>query len=290
MLIDDALLLHKELDSDSSRFDVELLLCHVLDRSRAYLMAHGEEALSSDQQMLFEELFNRRQKGEPIAYILGHQPFWSLDLLVNPSTLIPRPDTEKLVEVALGLFGQQKRRVLDLGTGTGAIALALASERPQWELIGADKQDEAVQLAKANGRRLGFQNVSFLCSDWFQYVGKRIERHNPSTDTNTDDADKFDLIVCNPPYIDPKDPHLTQGDVRFEPRSALVSDISGTADLQYLIDQSKHYLLPGGYLLLEHGYQQGDWVNRAMHQAGYQDVQTHSDLSGHPRVTGGRKN
>ena len=287
MNIDEALLQYQSLeDSDSPRFDAELLLCHVLDKSRAYLMAHGEEKLTKAHKSQFIELLDRRRRGEPVAYILGHQPFWSLDLLVNPSTLIPRPDTEKLVEVALGLFGQQPRRVLDLGTGTGAIALALASERPQWQLIGADKQFDAVQLAKANGRRLGFQNVSFLCSDWFQEVGSQRPRHHDSSPT---DENKFDLIVCNPPYIDPLDPHLDQGDVRFEPRSALVSDISGTADLQYLIDQAKHYLLNGGYLLLEHGYQQGEWVNRAMRQAGYYDVQTHNDLAGNPRVTGGRK-
>lgn len=263
--------------SDSPRLDIELLLCHVLQKNRTYLFTWPDKTLSPEQTEEFLQFFNRRKSGEPIAHILGQREFWSLPIAVNNSTLIPRPDTELLVELVLELFAndapQQKRSCLDLGTGTGAIVLAIASEKPQWQLVGVDKSADAVALAQQNRDQLNFGHVEIKQSDWFSAIP----------------AQQFDVIVSNPPYIDPQDPHLQQGDVRFEPRSALIADNRGLADIELIIQQSWNYLCEQGWLLLEHGYDQGQAVRDLLIARGFAQVETRTDLGGNERVTLGRK-
>ena len=277
--INQCLQLSTELDavSDSARLDIELLLCHVLKKNRTYLFTWPDKTLSPEQAEEFLQFFNRRKSGEPIAHILGQREFWSLPLSVNNSTLIPRPDTELLVELVLELFvddvPQQKRMCLDLGTGTGAIVLAIASEKPEWQLVGVDRSVDAVALAEKNRSALQFANVQILQSDWFSAIP----------------AQQFDVIVSNPPYIDPQDPHLDQGDVRFEPRSALIADNQGLADIELIIQQSWNYLCEQGWLLLEHGYDQGQAVRDLLIARGFAQVETRTDLGGNERVTLGRK-
>lgn len=263
--------------SDSARLDIELILCHILQKNRTYLFTWPDKILSSEQTEQFLQFFNRRKSGEPIAHILGQREFWSLPLAVNNSTLIPRPDTELLVELVLELFAgdvpQQKRSCLDLGTGTGAIALAIASEKPDWQLVGVDKSADAVALAEKNRSELQFANVQILQSDWFAAIP----------------AQQFDVIVSNPPYIDPQDPHLDQGDVRFEPRSALIADNKGLADIELIIQHAWNYLREQGWLLLEHGYDQGQAVRDIFYARGFIQVETRRDLGGNERVSLGRK-
>ena len=263
--------------SDSARLDIELILCHVLQKNRTYLFTWPDKILSSEQTEQFLQFFNRRKSGEPIAHILGQREFWSLSLAVNNFTLIPRPDTELLVELVLELFAgdvpQQKRSCLDLGTGTGAIALAIASEKQDWQLVGVDKSADAVALAEKNRGQLHFNHVQIKQSDWFSAIP----------------AQQFDVIVSNPPYIDPQDPHLVQGDVRFEPRSALVADNQGLADIELIIQQGWNYLHEQGWLLLEHGYDQGQSVRDLFYARGFMQVETRRDLGGNERVSLGRK-
>lgn len=266
-----------EFISDSARLDIELLLCHILQKNRTYLFTWPDKMLSPEQAEDFLQFFNRRKSGEPIAHILGQREFWSLPLAVNNSTLIPRPDTELLVELVLELFAddsvEQQRTCLDLGTGTGAIVLAIASEKPQWQLVGVDKSADAVALAEKNRRALQFAQVQIRQSDWFSAIA----------------AQQFDVIVSNPPYIDPQDPHLDQGDVRFEPRSALIADKHGLADIELIVQQGWNYLHEQGWLLLEHGYDQGQAVRDLLTARGFVQVQTRTDLGGNERVTFGRK-
>lgn len=263
--------------SDSARLDIEIILCHILQKNRTWLFTWPDKLLDGIQQQLFNDFFQRRKSGEPIAHIIGQREFWSLPLAVNNSTLIPRPDTELLVEITLELFAQDKpeqiRHCLDLGTGTGAIVLALASEKSHWQLLGVDKSAEVVALAEKNRQQLNINHVDILQSDWFAQIETRV----------------FDVIVSNPPYIDPQDPHLDQGDVRFEPRSALVADNRGFADIEYIIRESWNYLLPDGKLLLEHGYDQGEMVRELLLARGFIAVDTRCDLGGNERVSFGNK-
>jgi len=256
--------------SPTPRLDVELLLGSALGRDRGYLFTWPDRIVAAGQAEAFEAMVRRRQTGEPVAYILGQKAFWTLDLAVSRATLIPRPETEMLVEVALNLSLPDRARVLDLGTGTGAIALALASERPDWQILAVDRVQAAVQLAEQNRLALALSNVDILCSDWFDRV-----------------KGSFDLILGNPPYIDVDDRHLHQGDVRFEPLSALVSGSDGLADISRIIREASSYLVPGGWLQLEHGAQQGKAVRRSMTAAGYLECFTRCDLAGLERVTGG---
>lgn len=264
---------HERLSGDTAALDAELLLASVLGKDRSYLRTWPEQTLTSEQANIFESYIAARKNGVPVAHLLGTQGFWALELEVNTHTLIPRPDTETLVEQALNLTLQDDAKVLDLGTGTGAIALALASEQPHWRLVAVDCVAEAVALARRNTERLALANVEILQSHWFEQV--------PDIG--------FDMIVSNPPYIDEQDPHLAEGDVRFEPSSALVAAHQGLADLAHIIEHAPAYLLPQGWLLLEHGYDQGAAVFELLEQAGYQEVKTVRDLAGNDRVSMGRR-
>lgn len=260
-------------ESESPRRDAEILLEFVTGKGRTYLLAFGETPLTDVQQAQLATLLTRRQRGEPIAHLTGVREFWSLPLFVSPATLIPRPDTECLVEQALARLPSGPCRILDLGTGTGAIALALASERPDCEVTAVDRMPDAVELAQRNAAHLAINNIHIQQSDWFSALPDR----------------PFTMIVSNPPYIDEQDPHLTQGDVRFEPLTALVAGDSGMADIVHIIEQSRARLEAGGFLLLEHGWQQGAAVRDAFIRTGYQAVETCRDYGDNERITLGRK-
>lgn len=259
-----------ESGSDSPSLDATVLLCHVLQKPRSYLLTWPEKMLTPEQRAEFDALLTRRLSGEPVAYIIGEREFWSLPLKVAPSTLIPRPDTERLVELALEKAEQIPGDILDLGTGTGAIALALASELPSRQVMGIDLRHEAHQLAIENSQRLQITNVTFLQGSWFSPLADGI---------------KFALIVSNPPYIEEHDPHLIQGDVRFEPKSALVAADNGLADIKYIAKTAREYLLADGWLLFEHGYDQAIAVQAILRELGYQSITTEQDYAGNDRVT-----
>jgi len=262
-----------EVLSDTSLLDTELLLCDALQRDRTYLRTWPERELSEQQWQRFEASFARRLAGEPIAHILGYRDFWTLRLQVNPSTLIPRPDTETLVEYALSLFSpMQPIDMLDLGTGTGAIALALADECPTWRIVAVDVQPAAVALATLNRDTLKLPNVKILRSDWFAAL----------------DSQCFDLIVSNPPYIAEDDRHLSEGDVRFEPDSALTAANNGMADIEHIADTSRRHLNDKGWLIFEHGYDQAARARACLSQRGYSEVMSICDLAGIERATLGR--
>ncbi|MFK0311716.1 peptide chain release factor N(5)-glutamine methyltransferase [Pseudomonas sp. NPDC090233] len=259
-------------DSPSERLDAELLLAAAIGKSRSYLHTWPERIVSSEHAEIYASYLQRRRAGEPVAYILGQQGFWKIDLEVAPHTLIPRPDTELLVETALELQPATPAKVLDLGTGTGAIALALASDRPGWQVTAVDRVDEAVALAERNRQRLGLGNVKVLASHWFSSLA----------------GGRFDLILSNPPYIAAEDPHLIEGDVRFEPSSALVAGADGLDDLRLIISQAPQHLLAGGWLLLEHGYDQAPAVRELLAAQGFIEVASRKDLGGHERISLGR--
>lgn len=258
--------------SPTARLDAELLLAAVLGKPRSYLRTWPEHEPGAEQLAAFAALLERRRAGEPVAYILGHQGFWSLDLEVAPHTLIPRPDTELLVETALQLAPATPQRVLDLGTGSGAIALALASERGGWQVIGVDRIAEAVALAERNRQRLKLGNAEFRQSSWFDGLA----------------GERFGLILSNPPYIAADDRHLGEGDVRFEPLSALVAGVDGLDDIRQIIAQAPRHLQAGGWLLLEHGYDQAEAVRELLAAAGFTAVDSRRDLGGHQRISLGR--
>jgi len=260
-----------ESTSDSAKLDVEILLCFVLDKARSYLLTWPEKKLSDEQLLEFTLLLSRRVQGEPIAYITGIKEFWSLPFTVSEATLIPRPDTETLVELVLDLYRNDKcMTCLDLGTGTGAIALALASEKSAWKIDAADFSIEAVNLAKLNADNLNLTQVNVYQSDWFERISKTL---------------KFDIIVSNPPYVDIDDINLEQGDVRFEPKSALVAKEQGLADIKHIADEARYYLNSEGKLFFEHGFEQGRAVREILTDLGYKNAQTKQDLNGHDRIT-----
>jgi len=247
------------------------ILLEVLDINATTLMLYPERELTEAQLLLVEPVLTRRLTGEPLAHILGHWYFWDFKLAVAPCTLIPRPDTELLVEQSLALPLPTKAKVLDLGTGTGAIALALAKEKPNWIVTGVDLQPDAVALARQNVELLALTNCQIKQSSWFEAVA----------------GGQFDLIVSNPPYIDAEDPHLVLGDVRFEPDSALVAPEQGLADIRHICSQAPHYLTPSGWLWLEHGYQQSEAVQQILTEAGFTQVQSVKDYGDQWRISGG---
>ncbi len=264
---------HAIAGSDTVQVDAELLLAAALGKSRTYLYTWPEQVLSPAERSYFESVLERRVMGEPVAYILGTRDFWTLTLRVNRHVLIPRPETELLVETALALIASPEARIADLGTGSGSIALALASERPAWEIVATDMSASALSVASDNASVLNIANVEFRQGSWCEALPPQ----------------RFDLIASNPPYIDSADAHLTQGDLRFEPRSALVAADDGLADIRALCAQAQDYLKPGGWLLLEHGWTQGQAVAALMQSSGLASVQTIKDLNGNDRVTQGRK-
>lgn len=254
------------------RADAEALLLHVLGQSRSWLFAHADDALDTDVRTAFEALVARRAAGEPVAYLTGRRGFWTLELEVTPATLIPRPETELLVELALERLPRDMAcRVADLGTGSGAIALALASERPQAQVVATDASVDALAVARRNAQRLGIRNVRFVQGDWLApLVGER-----------------FVLVVSNPPYIEAADPHLAQGDLRYEPAAALASGADGFDAIRRIVADACAHLEPGGWLLFEHGWNQGDAARALLREAGYVQVFTAQDLEARDRVSGG---
>lgn len=255
--------------SESPRRDAEILLGHVTGKSRTTIIAFDETPLTDEQLLSLQQLLERRQHGEPVAYLTGEREFWSLSLRVSSVTLIPRPDSECLVEQALARLPATPCHILDLGTGSGAIALALAHERPDCQVTAVDFLAGAVALAQDNARRLAITNLTIRQSDWFSALA----------------GEQFAMIVSNPPYIDAADPHLAQGDVRFEPKTALVAADKGLADLAHIIREGRSFLLPNGLMLLEHGWQQGEAVWALFHAAGYVDVTTCRDYGHNERLT-----
>lgn len=260
------------LDSSSARIEVQSLLQTVLQVNRAYLLTHPEQSLAADQYARYMGLFERRLEGEPIAYLLGEREFYGLTFKVSPATLIPRPETELLVELALQRIPPHCAfRVLDLGTGSGAIALSIAHARPKAEVVAVDASAAALEVAQFNAERLGLGNVTLLQSDWFSAL----------------QTERFDMIVSNPPYVAPDDVHLAQGDVRFEPLTALISGADGLGDIRRICAQAKAHLNVDGWLLFEHGYDQAETVRALLQQAGFNEILSARDLSGIERVSGG---
>ncbi|UDG80890.1 Release factor glutamine methyltransferase [Candidatus Hartigia pinicola] len=258
----------KLLASDSSKRDAEILLQHVTRKSRTFIFAFPETEINIKEEVKLALLLQRRELGEPIAYLIGEREFWSLPFYVSSATLIPRPDTECLVEQALARLPKYTSRVLDLGTGTGVIALAIASECQKSKVVGLDFNFDAVSLALKNQQRLAINNVHFLQSDWFTSLSGQY----------------FDIIVSNPPYIDKKDCHLQQGDVRFEPLTALVADKQGISHLSHIIDKSRSYLKSKGWLLVEHGWQQSVKIHKLFKHYGYKNIESCQDYSGQDRI------
>jgi len=249
-------------------FEAKVLLGHVLRRDRAWLSAHGDQPMTANEAAAFDALARRRRDGEPIAYLTGRREFYGLDIEVTPDVLIPRPETELLVELALvRIDANEHTAVLDLGSGSGAIALAIASERPHSTVLGVDVSAAAVALARRNASRLHVGNVAFLESDWFSAVPKK----------------RYDAIVAA------GDEHLSQGDLRFEPRAALAAGADGLSAIRAIIASAAAYLSPGAWLLIEHGYDQADAVVAMLRGAQFSEVQSRRDLAGIPRIALGRK-
>lgn len=277
MRIDDALVWAESLlvNSDSALLDAQVLLAFTLGKETIYLMTWPERELTAKQQTEFEGLIEKRVAGQPVAHLTGEREFWSLSLKVNNSTLIPRPDTEVLVEIALEKAlekAQTNLHILDLGTGTGAIILALASELPKATCVGVDANKEAVKLANENREHLAFDNVQIKQSNWFESI-----------------EGQFDIIVSNPPYIDEKDHHLSQGDVRFEPLSALVANEQGLSDIRHICENADAYLKANGCLLFEHGFEQAEAVQKIFTDCAFINIKSYQDYAGNDRVTLGYK-
>ncbi|WP_313318446.1 peptide chain release factor N(5)-glutamine methyltransferase [Stenotrophomonas sp.] len=261
------------LPGDDARHEAEQLLLHVLGVERAWLFAHATDAVDAEARERFEVLLARRIEGHPLAYLVGRRGFWTLDLQVNTATLIPRPETELLVELALArLPDDDMLRVADMGTGSGAIALSIASERPLATVMATDVLGPALAVAVKNAQAHGLENVWFRRGHWYAALG----------------ADRFDMIVSNPPYIAAGDPHLAQGDLRFEPPPALASGADGLDAIREIVAGAHEHLVPGGWLLMEHGWDQGVAIRALLQQAGFAEAQTVQDLEQRDRVTLGR--
>ena len=259
--------------SSTARLDTELLLAHCLDKQRSYLYTWPEITLNIKQQKLFVASLDKRQDGYPVAYITGYQEFWSLKLSVTPDVLIPRADTELLVETALEKISSiEKPKILELGTGSGAIALAIATERPDAKITATDISVESLAVAEINKQSLGINNVHFQQSNWFESI--------PET--------TFDLVVSNPPYIDPTDKHLA-GSIRHEPIRALTASNKGLSDLEHISHKAQAYLNRSGWIILEHGYDQGQAVSEILQKAAYTKISCLSDLGGNDRINLGSK-
>lgn len=256
--------------SDSARLDAEVLLAHAVQKPRSFLYAHRDEPVTADTEAAFRSLVMRRSDGEPIAYITGVREFWSMPLKVTPDTLIPRPDTESLVEIALKIIDSSRARsIADLGTGTGAVALAIAKEKPHCRVTATDIHAATLSVAEANAHALSVDNVEFVLSDWTAAISDR----------------RFDLVVSNPPYVAADDEALA--DLRYEPARALESGPDGLDDIRRLVREVREIIAPGGWLLLEHGADQRDAVQRLLASAGWENIRAWNDYAGRARVTGG---
>jgi release factor glutamine methyltransferase len=256
-----------------ARHEAEILLAHALDRSRTWLIAHASDELDTEVCARYERLVAARARGEPVAYLTGTRGFWTLDLAVGPAVLIPRPETELLVELALERIPHgQAFQLADMGTGSGAIALAIASERPQVRVLATDQSEPALEVARRNAQSLSVSNVEFAQGDWCAAFGTR----------------QFDMIVSNPPYIAANDRHLAEGDLRFEPPSALSSGADGLDAIRQIIAGAPSHLASGGWLLLEHGYDQGEAVRKLLASSGFVEPETWQDIGGNDRISGAR--
>lgn len=254
--------------------DARVLLCDVLGRDAAYLIAHGDAGLTAEQALTYDARVARRADGEPVAYIIGRREFYGRMFRVTPDVLIPRPETELLVDVALHtLRGMIHQRVLDLGTGSGCVALTLAAECAGAHVTGVEASQAALDVARANAAAMSLQGVEWRVSDWFHAVS----------------ADRYDLIVSNPPYIADGDEHLEQGDLRYEPRAALTPGGDGLDAIRRIVRDSVDHLVPGGWLWFEHGHDQGPACRALLQQLGYDAIATHRDLAAIERVTGGKR-
>ncbi|WP_445403349.1 peptide chain release factor N(5)-glutamine methyltransferase [Acinetobacter vivianii] len=270
MNIAQALEIKGEIDS-YERQEAAWLLEHLLGINALELKLRLEQELTDMQEQAYLDGLARIEQGEPLAYVTGSQPFWTLDLKVTHDTLVPRPDTEILVETVLKLPLDQQAKIVDLGTGTGAIALALASERPHWQVMATDIYEPTLVVAQENAVRHGLMQVKFACGVWFEAL----------------DEQQFDLIVSNPPYIDPEDVHMQK--LKSEPERALIADRQGMADIEIIIQQGKNWLKPEGWIVLEHGYGQGEAVRQVFEQQGFEQIQTIKDYGGNDRVSLGQK-
>jgi len=253
--------------------DAKVLLAHVIGCNRAWLAAHEVDSLTPAQEEAFFALCRRRRDGEPVAYLTGVREFWGLTLAITPEVLVPRPETETLVEIALSKLPRDRPvRVLDLGTGSGAIALAIAHDRPNAAVLATDSSDAALDVARGNARRLQLRNVEFAAADWYAGIP----------------AGTWDLIASNPPYVGAVDPYLGEGDLRFEPKAALSSGLDGLAALRVIVGGARERLAPGGWLVVEHGHDQSAAVQELFRAAGFSEVTSTRDLAGIPRVVTGR--
>jgi len=259
--------------SASARIDAEILLCHVLSCNTAHLAAWPEKNLSLEQTQQFDQLITERESGTPVAYLTGQREFWSLELDVSPATLIPRPETETLIEFVLEQFNQQKNRhVVDLGTGSGAIALAIAHEYSDWKITATDISQDALSVAQKNAAKHQINNIEFRISHWFDALKDQ----------------SFDIIISNPPYVAEADTHLAEGDLRFEPAISLISGKQGMDDIEAITSEAARYLKHNGWLILEHGYDQKKQVLDCFKAAGFKTIMQKSDLLNQPRMTAGR--
>lgn len=256
-----------------TRLEAEILLAHVLECSRTTLRTWPERHITSEQMISFQQLIERRSQGEPVAYLIGQRDFWDMTLQVSANTLIPRPETELLVETALEKIPPDAQwHIADLGTGSGAIALAIAKERPGCLITATDISADALAVARTNAHQLNLHNVRFVEGHWFEPIEK----------------ERFEMIVSNPPYVHPADPHLQQGDLRFEPEQALASKPDGMMDIRVISQEAREHLLSPGWLILEHGYDQGSKVAERLTEMGFQEVSILNDLSQNERVCVGK--
>jgi release factor glutamine methyltransferase len=261
-------------ESNSARIDAEIILAFILKQNRTYLYTWSDREVLPEGVAHYQALIKQRAAGEPVAYLVGSQPFWSFELKVTPATLIPRPETELLVEQALALIPEtEPLRVADLGTGSGAIALAIASERPAVAVVATDQSEQALHIARENAVALGVTNIEFRLGSWTEPLA----------------AERFNLIISNPPYVEPESHYLQQGDLRFEPESALIgADADGLGDIRHIIQFAADHLHAAGWLLLEHGAEQGSAVREVLERNDFEAIETLKDLAGLERVTIGR--